>query len=232
MFVRYSLRTTDAPAARAFYRDAIGLELPDGAREGASLEAWPLHEQARARGAPAHWLGHARVNDVDAAFAAFVARGATTFGPIVTRGPARYTVVRDPHGAIVSLGQGFDALDDRPIAWHQLHATDRDASWALYADVLGWRAVDTIESPELERGHLRFAWSEGGAPVGSVADTARWEGVHPHWLFYLPARDLDVAVARVRALGGSARDPVAMPRTGRLAACEDPQGAAFGLFAR
>ena len=46
MFVRYALRTTDAPAARDFYRRALGLELPDGRSEDTSLEAWPLHERA------------------------------------------------------------------------------------------------------------------------------------------------------------------------------------------
>jgi hypothetical protein len=58
MFCRYVLRTTDVEAGRRFYAQAIGLEVPPGGTAGASaLEAWPLHERARAAGAPSHWLG-------------------------------------------------------------------------------------------------------------------------------------------------------------------------------
>ncbi len=43
-----------------------GSNLPsDGTSETSVLEAWPLHEQARARGAPPHWLGHIAVASVD-----------------------------------------------------------------------------------------------------------------------------------------------------------------------
>lgn len=83
--------------------------------------------------------------------------------------------------------------------------------------------------PDPEGGHRLFAWAPGGAPVGSMANTARWPEVHPHWLFYFPVSDVEAAVERVVALGGTARDPVAMPDGTVLSACEDPQGAAFGI---
>jgi uncharacterized protein len=53
-----------------------------------------------------------------------------------------------------------------------------------------------------------------------------------HWLFFLPVADLDKAVASVKAHGGTAMEPVALPSGMRLSACEDPQGAAFGLAQR
>jgi len=67
VFSRYDLRTTDQDAARAFYTDVVGLDFPEGKPDQSSvLAVWPLHEQARARGAPAHWLGQLGVEDFEA----------------------------------------------------------------------------------------------------------------------------------------------------------------------
>ena len=61
-----------------------------------------------------------------------------------------------------------------------------------------------------------------------MGNTARWQGIHTHWLFFLPVKDLDKAAGRVRALGGTAMEALAAGGA-RLVICEDPQGAAFGL---
>jgi predicted enzyme related to lactoylglutathione lyase len=69
--------------------------------------------------------------------------------------------------------------------------------------------------------------------VGAIANTARRAGVHTHWMFCFALDrhdDVEAAVARVRALGGTAFDPVALPDGRRLAACEDAQGGAFGVM--
>jgi predicted enzyme related to lactoylglutathione lyase len=233
MFCRYALRTTDVDAARAFYAEAVGLALPaHGSAEGSSLELWPLHEQARARGAPAHWLGLVAVADVEALAARLVALGGERLGPTVeARDGTPFATLRDPWGAVVGVRARGEHPSDRPIRWHQLHTRDVDAAWTAYAELFGWALVQTIDVPDPVGGHRLFAWKEGGEPVGSMANTARWPGIHPHWLFHLPVDDLDARVARVRALGGTAKDPIALPDGSRLAACEDPQGAAFGLFA-
>src|SRR5262245_17604121 len=64
MFVRYVLRTLDVEAARAFYRDVVGLDF-SAPPDKSGLEVFPLHEQARARGAPPHWLGQLAAADVE-----------------------------------------------------------------------------------------------------------------------------------------------------------------------
>ena len=106
---------------------------------------------------------------------------------------------------------------------------DGPALQKFWGELFGWAQTETIDHPDLVGGHRLFAWKEGEAPVGSMGNTGRWPGVHPHWLFYFPTSDLDRAVARVRALGGTATDPMALQPGSFLAACEDPQGAAFGL---
>lgn len=231
MFFRYSLRTTDVDAARAFYATALGLELPAGASSSSLLDAWPLHEQARARGAPAHWLGHLAVADVDAMVSQLLERGGERLGPTV-RAPdgARFATLRDPAGAVVAVREASSPFSGAPIAWHQLHTEDADQSWAMYAALFGWSLVGIVDVADPVGGHRLFAWEDGGESVGSVANTARWPGVHPHWLFYVPVRDVEAVADRVREGAGRAMTPVTMADGARLCACEDPQGAAFGIF--
>lgn len=232
MFCRYALRTTDAGAGRRFYAEAIGLALPEGRDAGSVLEAWPLHERARALGAPAHWLGQVAVDDVEESASRLVALGGERLGPSVqVDAEVSYATVRDPFGAVVAVRRDATTRPTQaPVAWHQLHTTDAERAMGLYAELCGWVHTQTVDVPEPKGGHRLFAYREGQAPVGAIANTARWPGVHAHWLFHFPVPDLDAAVSRVRALGGTALDPISLPDLQlRLAACEDPQGAAFGL---
>lgn len=233
MFCRYALRTTDVVAARAFYAKALTLTLPDGMAEGSALEAWPLHERALAAGAPPHWLGLLAVDDVDAAVRRFVEHCGQALAPkLQAKDGAAFATLRDPFGNVIGVRAGGSSASDSPVVWHQLHTRDADGAWALYQQTFGWAHKQTLEAPKLEGGYRAFAWSEAGAPVGAVGNTARWPGVHTHWLFHLPVADIDAAVVSVRAHGGTAMEPITLPGGMRLSACEDPQGAAFGLAQR
>ena len=96
--------------------------------------------------------------------------------------------------------------------------------------LFGWTHTGTLDAGEPAGGYRMFAWEGSGESVGSMANTARVEGVHPHWLFYFSVADIEATMARVRAHGGHApSDATVLPDGGRIAACEDGQGAAFGL---
>ncbi len=234
MFCCYSLRTLDVDAGRRFYTQALNLDLPAGANAGSLLEAWPLHERARAPGAPAHWLGQIAVSDLDASIERLVSMGAERLGPTVqTREGIRYAALRDPFGAVVALRASAAAAGPLPVGWHQLHATQAERALEVYLELFGWSHVRTLNVSDIDGGHLLFAPRQGLDPVGSIANTGRWPGVHTHWLFYFPVVGIDAVVSRVRALGGTAREPMTLADgSRRLAACEDPQGAAFGLVER
>jgi predicted enzyme related to lactoylglutathione lyase len=236
MFCRYDLRTTDPASARRFYAEVIGLDLPEGlAAPGAptsTLAVWPLHELARARGAPAHWLGHLAVPDVEATASRLVGLGSERLGPTLRASHgAAYATLRDPSGAVVAVREGSRRPEHPPVAWHQLHTRDVDRAWAVYAELFGWTHTKTTEVPDLEGGLRLFAWAGSNDSVGMMGNTARWPGVHAHWLFYFPVGDLDGALTRVRANGGRALAPaVALGNGDRLAPCDDAEGAAFGLY--
>ena len=219
-FSRYLLRTTDIDAAAAFYDAVLG-----GRGDGIVL----LHEAAIARGARPHWLGHVQVRElggVDVMASRFVERGAERLGP--SPGVGDFVVLRDPGGAIV-------AVTERPgestagVVWHQLNTRDAELAAANYSALFGWSCTEQLELGELGR-HQGFAFEPGERSVGIFSDVEGRPAVHTHWLFFFGVPALDATIEHVRGQGGTVIGPLTLPNGTRVAACDDPQGAAFGLI--
>jgi predicted enzyme related to lactoylglutathione lyase len=225
-FCRYELRTTDVGAARQFYTELFGPEL-----WGHAITVVPLPERAAARGAPAHWLGHICVDDVDDALRRFAASGAEQLGPLERHaaGTAR-AIVRDPNGAVVALTSEQAPPPGDRIKWHVLHAKDEERAFATYGSLFGWAPAEFLDrGPELGR-HRMFTWEGAAGEVGSVANTGLLPGVHPQWLFFFGVASIEESLATVRARGGFTLEAVRMSSGHLVAACDDPEGAAFGLY--
>ncbi|MEI9942542.1 MAG: VOC family protein [Pseudomonadota bacterium] len=223
-FCRFDLRTTDAEAARAFYARLFGHE---------RAVVWPLHEQALARGARPHWLGHVGVANPEQVAAEFIARGATRLGPArPTEDGGAAMVLRDPGGALLALSTlpraGGAELD---VGWHVLNTRDAELATTNYCELFGWEATDSVDLAALGA-FRRFAWHAGGSNAGVIADIAGRPGVHPQWLFVFEVAALGRAVEITRTAGGVVLDPVVLPGGDTLFVCDDPQGAAFALRER
>ena len=218
-FSRYLLRTTDVDAATVFY-GAVLERCGDG--------IVPLHESAIARGARSHWLGHIGVlhlGGAEAMAARFVERGAMRLGP--PPGVGDFVVLRDPGGAIVAVTDS-SAESSAGVVWHQLNTRDPDTAATNYSALFGWSFTEKAEMGQLRR-HQRFAFGAGESSVGLISDVEGRPEVHTHWLFFFSVPTLDVAVDRVRRHGGIVIGPIELPNGVRVAACDDAQGAAFGL---
>jgi predicted enzyme related to lactoylglutathione lyase len=225
-FFKVTLRTSDVAAARAFYARLLG---------DLTLDIVQLHEQAVARGARPHWLGFLDVGDVEAAAAAFVARGASPMAPKwVNPEGLEAAVMRDPGGAIVALARPPPlpaSTTASPVAWQVLHTTDVQRAKANYGELFGWHFKSPQDSGDLGTLHP-FSWAPDREPVGSMMDLAGRPGVHPHWLFLFGVAEMGPAVEAVRAGGGVALGPFTLPGGAQVAVCDDAQGAAFGLWQR
>jgi hypothetical protein len=136
MFFRYELRTTDLAAARAFYEDVLLRSLDP------ALSIVPLPERARAAGAPAHWLGHLAVPDVEKARERLVALGGEV------RGPA----LRDPYGAMIALDPG-PVAPSTAVAWHQRNTREPERVRELYEDLGGWRDAGIYDIRQMPQTH-------------------------------------------------------------------------------
>jgi predicted enzyme related to lactoylglutathione lyase len=234
-FCRFDLRTTDPTAAQRFYADVVGLDVVGvpSSEEPSMLAIWLLHEQARARGAVPHWLGHIGVADVETTVHRLLDRGSERLGPSLRASDGTpFAILRDPSGAVLAVRTSSRRPLRPPVAWHHLHTRDLDGAWDTYSQLFGWTQVEPLDDVTDAVGRYRvFAWEAPGPSVGSMANTARREGVHPHWLFFFSVADIEHILARVRAHGGQAPTAVTvLPNGARVAACEDGQGAAFGLY--
>src|SRR5262249_44862799 len=169
-FSRYQLRTTDAGAARAFYAPLLGDD----------LDIVPLHAEARARGAPAHWLGLISVGDVERTVAGFVAHGATPLGPTRTWDDGGMTAVgRDPGGAVVGFtSSSLRRHSSAEVARHILNTSDLARTAAAYGEVLGWQLGDRLDLGPL--GILQqVSEAAGERSFGAFVDIAGLPGRHP-----------------------------------------------------
>ncbi|OJH34847.1 VOC family protein [Cystobacter ferrugineus] len=223
-FFKLQLRTTNVPAARAFYSALFG----EGA---ANADIVPLPEQAIARGAPAHWLGYVGVEDVDEAVRSFVGRGATQLGPThPTNDGGRVAILRDPGGATfaVATAPATTRALQPEVVWQQLYAANVQQTAASYCDLFGWRLSDRRDLGALGV-HQEFTWRSDEPSAGSVVDVAGLKGVHSHWLFHFRVAALAPAMEVVRKAGGVVIGPMELPNGDRIAVCEDPQRAAFAL---
>lgn len=221
-FTHFVLRTTDAPAARAFYAAVLGHE---------RSAIVPLHEQALARGARPHWLGQIEVDDVDSTARAFLRAGAEALGPKgVFPDGRRFAVFRDPGGAIVGITSPSVPEETHGVIGHQLHSLDPTRTEHAYGDAFGWRV--TSRTHDATHGELLgLAGAGADGDIATLVDIRGEAGRHAHWLFHLRVSDLDRAAATVRAEGGLVLGPFLLRTGERLAVCDDPQGAAFALRA-
>ncbi len=224
-------RTTDVAAARAFYRDVLGHE-GDGIVE--------LPAAAIARGARPHWLEVLDVSGrgaIEEVAAGFIAAGATRLGPParVEAGGSDVVVLRDPGGAMIALG-GAGSPSRAEVGWHQLSTADAPRAARLYAEICGWSAGDEVDLGAL--GKIRpLGWAPGAEPRAGITGIEDRPELHPNWLSFFVVPSMERAIGEVLARGGKVVGPMTLPfsvsgKGDRFAACDDPQGAAFGIMER
>ncbi len=247
-FVWYELMTTDVAGAQDFYTRVVGWTAVDSGMPGmdytifkageagvAGMMAQP--EAVRATGAPPGWLGYVYVDDIDAMTERLAAAGGTVHRP-PTDIPevGRFAVVADPHGAVFCLFRDTGEMQGtRPepgspgtIGWHELMAGDLGTAFDFYAGLFGWQKVRAVDMGEM--GIYQTFGLDGEAFGGMMTKPPQASACF--WLYYVQVPEIDAAIERVKAAGGSVLfGPVEVPGGSMVAQCHDPQGAIFALLA-
>ncbi len=236
MFTWFELRAPDVAAAQKFYATILGCDaqadhegvfLTRGGEAVAELSVLP--DEARRRGAPAHWLGHLLVDDLDAAQERLKALGGEQRGPVRIRPHGSRAAFRDPYGAMVALSTDATRRS-RAVAWHDLHVRDDEPALEMYASLFGWHPTEVVDLPNGIGPYRTFSWRAGERPCGAALSIKDRQTVHPHWAFYFSVADLAAACKLVAAHSGEVFfGPCRSPLGPQVAVCHDPQGAEFSL---
>ncbi|MGE0435040.1 MAG: VOC family protein [Planctomycetota bacterium] len=107
------------------------------------------------------------------------------------------------------------------IVWTEISTSDVAAATKFYTKVFGWKA----KVMEQMGGYVILGESQTGPGM------MKSEGGPPMWVSYVDVKDVDKSASVVTSAGGKIlAPPMEVPTVGRIAICQDPQGAVFGLF--
>jgi uncharacterized protein len=177
---------------------------------------------------PPHWLSHVRVENVDETIEkAKNAGGKVAAGPFEMGEVGRMAIISDPQGAYLGIYQPEQEgpAADGVFVWDELGTTDADDAQRFYGDVFGWTASDM--GPEYGGYRIFNVGDTGIAGFMTLEDVT----VPPQWHPYVAVDDPDATTAKAKGLGGGAIvEPMDVPKVGRIAVLQDPQGATFGII--
>lgn len=252
-FCWYELMTTDVDAAVDYYGKVVGWTTVDGPTATSAPGEMPyrllqagqtgtggimaLRPEAIAAGARPAWLGYVAVDDVDAySDRVTEAGGAVHMSPTDIPGVGRFSVIADPHGAMLVLfrpGMEGQPLPANPtqsglFSWRELSGGDLDRDFAFYSSLFGWKRGDTVPMGDAGIYQL-FTEADGGPAIGGMMTRLPTAPV-PMWSYYVLVDSASAAADRVRAHGGTVLSgPHPVPGGLWVLQTLDPQGAMIGM---
>lgn len=244
-FCWMDLMTSDTKAAEDFYTKVAdwGIDVWEGSTTPYTMFTAPggplggvmrLPEEAKAEGAPNHWLAYIAVPNVDETVARTTQLGGQVLKePTAIPTVGTFAVLADPQGAVFAIftAEGDVPGHDNPptrgeFSWHELATTDQNAAFDFYSELFGWRKADAMDMGEAGTYQM---YSRGEFPLGGIFNKPAELPVST-WLHYIMVEDVNQAVENVKKLGGQVLNgPMEVPGGDVIAQCLDPQGAAFAL---
>jgi predicted enzyme related to lactoylglutathione lyase len=245
-FVWYDLMTTDRQSAISFYSQLIGWGTAPWEAGPESYTLWTnreaqiggvmdLPEDAKAAGAPPHWLAYVGVPDTEeTAKKTEELGGQVLHGPVSIPKVGSFAVLADPQGAafaVFTTEEATPAKEGLPqegeFSWHELATTNHEAAFDFYNKLFGWEKTDASDMGEMGTYQM---FGVGGMPLGGMFNKPTEMPGPSFWLFYARVEDVQAAAEKVKQLGGQVLNgPMEVPGGDWIAQCLDPQGAAFAI---
>lgn len=220
-----SLWVPDVERAAAFFGAVLGWDAV-GSGPGRQVPGTTPPQGMWTAPGPPSFLCCYSVDDIASALDR-VARAGGEAGEPATEPYGTVALCADDQGArfaLVELPPAAPSAGDPPqhgtragdIAYVSIETVDSGAARAFYGSVLGW---------EFSGGRAADGWNvERAAPMTGLGGGATGPAVRPMF----GVDDIDAAVARVRAAGGTSTEPARRPY-GLEADCVDDQGTRFYL---
>lgn len=113
------------------------------------------------------------------------------------------------------------------FSWFELMTPDPEAAKKFYTRLFGWET----EAYPME-GMSYTVVKSGNEGVGGIMKTPpQAEGAPPYWGIYITVEDVDATVRKAEELGGKIMmPPTDIPKVGRFAVLQDPQGAVISVI--
>ncbi len=227
--------STDPPAAIRFYIELFGwsaIETPTknggthvifqlAGKDCAALSG--LSPDQLQSGVSSRWNSIVTVDAVDALVDGVCANGGRVlYGPANVSDKGRMLCIQDPTGAALNLWQPVNSIGARivntvgALRLNELWTTDVARAKDFHHALLGWEyEADGVFTRIYNRGRFN-----GG--MLQLAD------VEPFWLPQFHVADVDIAISRVKALGGAIEIDKHVDADGaRWSVASDPAGALF-----
>ncbi len=247
-FVWYELLTSDPDAAKQFYPAIAPWATSQWEGGPTPYTMWmngetpiggvmALPDEAKAAGAPPHWLAYIGIPDVDASVAQATQLGAKVLvDPRDIPTVGRFAVMADPQGAVFAVytpaaqapgHEGPATLGE--ISWHELATTDHAAAFDFYSQLFGWDKAEAMDMGPMGTYQM---YARNGLTVGGMFNKSKDIPGPPFWLLYVKVPNVHKGVEQVKAQGGQVLNgPMEVPGGDWVAQCADPQGAAFAIHA-
>ncbi len=117
-------------------------------------------------------------------------------------------------------------------SWAELSTTDEGGALSFYSAMFGWQD----DPQEMGEGsgwyyHMQKLNGRYACSIYQQGEEERSQNVPPHWNIYFTVQNVDESVETIKRHGGTvAFGPMDVSEAGRMAFCQDPQGAFFAIW--
>ena len=200
---------------------------------------YSMMSDERRMGIPSHWNLYVTVESADDAAKRAEGLGAKVLAaPFDVMDVGRMAVLQDPTGAAFCVWQAKKHIGARilsepgALCWSELTTRDPKSAETFYTQLFGWNAKHGAASTQMDYTELGLPDQPSSAGMMKMPDNMPAQ-VPSYWMPYFQVADADASVAKARTLGGHLMvGPNDIPKVGRFAIVQDPQGAIFAVFAR
>jgi hypothetical protein len=113
------------------------------------------------------------------------------------------------------------------FSWHELLTTDEEGAKTFYSKLFGWQ-YEIFPSEEMTYHVIKAGGEETGGIMKIPPQAA---GQPPIWGIYVTVDNVDETVKLAEKLGGKIHvPPTDIPKVGRFAVIQDPQGAYLSVI--
>lgn len=241
------LMTTDVTGAQAFYDTVVGWT--SGRSANSPMEYYEFKKSGgasvgglmeRPKDMPMSvWTMYIAVPNLDDGVAQIKRLGGNAVSDVITVPTVgRMQMVQDPQGAgfyVIEMESREFPPDQDPevgeASWIELMATDEPAAMSFYQQLFGWQPTEAMDmGPD---GKYQM-FNRGSRMIGGIMKKpAQLAQMPPFWNIYFRVDDIDAAIDRIKANGGTiVNGPIEVPGGDKIVNALDPQGAAFSLHAK